>query len=599
MKKIFILVLAMVMSFGAFAQTLTNLAYFPFTGNQATPNTPTSYLSTNGEQAGTAGLYLDGTHGSSSWASDELTSNNGSTLNAQYGVGSDKDLATINQSANGKSIVFHFSTAGYQNVIMTMAARRSTTGFNSTVWAYSTDGTNFTTLPNFSTTPDTVNTYRLQTLDFTGVPALNDQPNVYLRCTYNGATANNGSFRIDNVLIAAASAGPDVWGPMVASVIATDTQTVNVTFNELVSTATAENVANYVIDNNITVTAAALTGTTVTLTTSPFTPGDLYSMIISNVADTTGNVMTPDTVTFSYGVSHDHECATIAELRSKWPGTLNIDSNLFDNVVYKLTGEVIVTGVNESYRHQTFIQDATGAIVIDDNSHLMSTYNAGDKISGIMGKLTCYYGMLQFSVTEAYTEDAMSVYNSVEPLVVTVSDIQDVNFMNNHQAELLRMNNVTFSETGDIENNGKYTVIQDGQSANCVWIHFWNVTGLSGTPIPTIPVSLIGVNKINYGSYYLIPRKGEDLGTGVAQYLTENDLVIYPNPVTDQLNVSLRTDKYQVTRVAIYDINGKLVCSQPVEDNHVRIDVQGFSAGTYFLRLSDGKNMITTKFIKK
>ena len=161
------------------------------------------------------------------------------------------------------------------------------------------------------------------------------------------------------------------------------------------------------------------------------------------------------------------------------------------------------------------------------------------------------------------------------------------------------MNNVIFTETGDIENNGKYTVTQDGQSANCVWIHFWNVTGLSGSPIPTIPVSLIGVNKINYGSYYLIPRKGEDLGTGVAQYLTENDLVIYPNPVADQLNVSLRTDKYQVSRVAIYDINGKLVCSQPVEDNHVRMDVQGFSAGTYFLRLSDGKNMITTKFIKK
>ena len=599
MKKIFILVVAMMMSFGAFAQTLTNLAFFPFTNNSASPNTPNSYLAMYGEQTGTAGLYLDGTHGSSSWTADELTSNNGSTINAQYGVSSDKDLATINSSANGKSIVFHFSTSGYQNVVMTMAARRSATGFNSTEWSYSTDGTNFTTLQNFSTTPDTTGAYRLQTLDFTGFSALDNQPNVYLKCTYNGATANNGSFRIDNVLIAAATSGPDVWAPVVTSVMAADTQTVKVTFNELVSNATAENVANYAIDNNVTVASASLTGTTVTLTTSVLTPGDLYTMIISNIADTTGNVMAPDTFTFSYGVSHDHECATIAELRSKWPGTYNIDSNLFDNVVYKLTGEFIVTAVNESYRHQTFIQDATGAIVIDDNSHLMASYNAGDKISGIMGKLTCYYGMLQFSITEAYNEDAISVYNSVEPLVVSVSDIQDVNYMNSHQAELLRMNNVTFSETGDIENNGKYTVTQDGQSANCVWIHFWNVSGLSGTPIPTIPVSLLGVNKINYGSYYLIPRKGEDLGTGVAQYLTENDLVIYPNPVTDQLNVSLRTNKYQVTRVAIYDINGKLVCSQQVADNHILMDVQGFSAGTYFLRLSDGKNMMTTKFIKK
>ncbi|MCR4738589.1 MAG: T9SS type A sorting domain-containing protein [Bacteroidales bacterium] len=416
---------------------------------------------------------------------------------------------------------------------------------------------------------------------------------------FQSRQASHARFFIDNILVVSQQAGPDTVGPVVTSVLANN-NAVTVRFNEALDATTAQNTSNYTLDNNTVVTGATLSGNVVSLAVNPaIVEGSTYTLTVQGVADTLGNVMAPDTIVFSFGVAPEFQCATIAELRSKWPGTYNIDSNLFDNVVYKLTGEFIVTGVNESYRHQTFIQDATGAIVIDDNSHLMASYNVGDKISGIMGKLTCYYGMLQFSITEAYNEDAISVYNSVEPLVVSVSDIQDVNFMNNHQAELLRMNNVTFSETGDIENNGKYTVTQDGQSANCVWIHFWNVVGLSGAPIPTIPVSLIGVNKINYGSYYLIPRKGEDLGTGVAQYLTENDLVIYPNPVADQLNVSLRTDKYQVTRVAIYDINGKLVCSQPVEDNHVRMDVQGFSAGTYFLRLSDGKNMITTKFIKK
>lgn len=416
---------------------------------------------------------------------------------------------------------------------------------------------------------------------------------------FQSRQASHARFFIDNILVVSQQAGPDTVGPVVTSVLANN-NAVTVRFNEALDATTAQNTSNYTLDNNTVVTGATLSGNVVSLAVNPaIVEGSTYTLTVQGVADTLGNVMAPDTIVFSFGVAPEFQCATIAELRSKWPGTYNIDSNLFDNVVYKLTGEFIVTGVNESYRHQTFIQDATGAIVIDDNSHLMASYNAGDKLSGIMGKLTCYYGMLQFSITEAYNEDAISVYNSVEPLVVSVSDIQDVNYMNNHQAELLRMNNVTFSETGDIENNGKYTVTQDGQSANCVWIHFWNVAGLSGALIPTIPVSLLGVNKINYGSYYLIPRKGEDLGTGVAQYLTENDLVIYPNPVTDQLNVSLRTNKYQVTRVAIYDMNGKLVCSQPVADNLIRMDVQGFSAGTYFLRLSDGKNMMTTKFIKK
>ena len=212
MRKFYALCLCLCVALGISAQTLTNLAYFPFTGNAASPNTPTSYMAAYGAQAGTAGLYLDGTHGSSAWLqASELTANGGSTLNLQYGETADKDLATINNSANGKSIVFHFSTTGFQNVVLTMAARRSAQGFNSTEWAYSTDGTNFTTLPaTFSTVPSAAANYELQTLDFNGITAIEDQANVYLRCTYDGAQSASASFRIANVLIAAYPAGSDV-----------------------------------------------------------------------------------------------------------------------------------------------------------------------------------------------------------------------------------------------------------------------------------------------------------------------------------------------------------------------------------------------------
>ena len=117
--------------------------------------------------------------------------------------------------------------------------------------------------------------------------------------------------------------------------------------------------------------------------------------------------------------------------------------------------------------------------------------------------------------------------------------------------------------------------------------------------MPASAVNLTGVNKISYGEYYLIPRVAADLGTGLPQYLTENDLVVYPNPVSDLLTVSLRTNAFQVTNMAVYDINGKLVHTQAVIDNQIEMSTRSLASGNYFLRLSDGKNSVTTKFVKR
>ena len=256
--------------------------------------------------------------------------------------------------------------------------------------------------------------------------------------------------------------------------------------------------------------------------------------------------------------------------------------------------------VNNSYRHQIFIQDATGAIVIDDpNNKITSALEAGDEITGLYGKLTDYYGLLQFAVSEEFNAAALSIYNDVNPLTVTIADMQDVDYMNGHQCELIRMENVTFNETGTFANGTKYTLTQNGQSGNGVWIHFYNISGITGEAIPTTPVNLTGVNKISYSQYYLIPRVAADLGTGLPQYLTENDIVVYPNPVSDQLTVSLRTNAFQVTNMAVYDINGKLVRTQSVSDNQIVMNAQQLASGNYFLRLSDGKNSVTTKFVKR
>ena len=417
---------------------------------------------------------------------------------------------------------------------------------------------------------------------------------------FQGFQASHGRFFLDNVVITSQELGPDTDAPFVANVTPSE-NSLAVTFNEILDPSTAQNVSNYSLDNGVSVTSATLNGSVVTLGVSPaLVEGSTYTLIVNNVADVAGNVMTADTITFNYGVSQDFQVANIAALRAKWTDALDINGSHFGNDVYKLTGHVIVTGINESYRHQIYIQDATGAIVIDDPNGLITTaLETGDEITNIYGKLSDYYGQLQFAVSETFSDEALSIYNDVLPLNVTIANLQDVEFMNQHQSELIRLNDVTFAATGTIANNTKYTVSQNGQSGEVVWIHFWNVTGLTGEPIPTAAVNLTGVNKISYGVYYLIPRNGADLGTGIPQYLTENDLVVYPNPVSDRLTVKLHTNDFQVSNMAVYDINGKLIRTQAVSDNQIEMSMQNLAAGNYFLRLSDGKNSVTTKFVKK
>ena len=420
---------------------------------------------------------------------------------------------------------------------------------------------------------------------------------------FQGYQASHGRFFLDNVVITSQELGPDTDAPFVATVNPAG-NTLAVVFNEALDQATAETASNYALDNGIAVSSASLNGSVVTLAVAPaLVEGNTYTLIVNNVADVAGNVMTPDTVTFTYGVSSEFQVANIAELRSKLDFT-DITVNNADNVEYKLTGEVVVTAV-ASYNNQKVLQDATGAILVFDPNNQLGALEVGDKVKDLYGTLTNYYGFLEFKPTAAYGS-LVGIYQDVTPMTITLEQLNDASFMIQHQAELIKLDDVTFTSTGSFATLNTYEITQNGISANAVFPYFQDANTI-GADIPTGSVNITGFNfattKIgsNYYDYryYIVPRSMNDFTTGLPQYLTENDITIYPNPVNDNLNVTLRTDAFQVTNLAVYDLNGKLVMSQPVSDNRISVSANGLAAGSYFLRLSDGQSSVTTKFVKK
>ena len=420
---------------------------------------------------------------------------------------------------------------------------------------------------------------------------------------FQGFQDNRGRFFLDNVVVVSEMAGPDTVPPFVASVNPSD-NALAVTFNEVLDATSAQNVANYALDNNISVTSATLNGRVVTLAVNPaLVEGNTYTLIANNIADTAGNVMTADTVVFTYGVSPELYCANIAELRSKMDIS-DHSGSVNGNVEYKLTGEVVVTAV-AAYNNQKVLQDETGAILVYDPDNKFGSLYVGDKVKDIYGTLTNYWGFLELKPTQGYgTLTGMGV--DVEPMTITLSQLNDPDFMIQHQAELIKLEDVTFNTAGQFAVLNTYEINQNGVTATAVYPYFQDAD-LIGQDIPTGVVSITGVNfatsKIGNTNpdyrYYIVPRSYNDLGTGIYNYMAENEVSVSPNPAVDMMRVTVKNDNFQVRNLYVVDINGRVISSMKVNDNDMMLNVSNLASGCYFLRLTDGKSNVTAKFIKQ
>lgn len=190
-------------SFGYPVDRIVQLAWTfdSLAGNPNVPKVISSEVYRN-QQCGY--IYLNGSHGSSDFnSSNELATYAGTTLgdprltNAFDG----KSLAIQSNTANGKAMVFHFSSLGQYHLALTLACRRTSTGFDEHRWEWSLDGEEYFSITGVNTSPDSSSIFELKTLELSDIIEINNQANVYLRLTLDGATGNNGNNRFDNIVL--------------------------------------------------------------------------------------------------------------------------------------------------------------------------------------------------------------------------------------------------------------------------------------------------------------------------------------------------------------------------------------------------------------
>jgi hypothetical protein len=106
----------------------------------------------------------------------------------------------------------------------------------------------------------------------------------------------------------------------------------------------------------------------------------------------------------------------------------------------KYTGIATVTFARTT-RNQKYIQDATAAVLIDDNTtapgFITGTYAIGDGITNVVGKIVLYGGLIEFTPTAITGEPATGI--EILPEVRTLSSLTSAD-----QCKLIKIENFSF-----------------------------------------------------------------------------------------------------------------------------------------------------------
>ena len=90
--------------------------------------------------------------------------------------------------------------------------------------------------------------------------------------------------------------------------------------------------------------------------------------------------------------------------------------------------------------------------------------------------------------------------------------------------------------------------------------------------------------------------KLDEGGTNALSHLVEENLRVYPNPVSDRLNIELAS---LAKNVQVIDVSGRIIFSEDLESSSFSLDLSSFNSGIYFLRIETLNGVQNRKIVKK
>lgn len=215
------------------------------------------------------------------------------------------------------------------------------------------------------------------------------------------------------------------------------------------------------------------------------------------------------------------------------------------NTVFQVKG--VVTTVKElgNSSGTGSIQDATGGMTIYGSKFtaFSPALQIGDTVI-VNSRLKNYNGLTEMDLTIATTpaSSVTRVASGVgpEPQLLTIADLinQQWNLNEPYESKLIRLNNVTFVETGNFTTGttGKTYNISDGTNSFQYRI-FTNATTINNLPIPVGKCDVIGIlTQYKVGAPY---STGYQLvGRVLADIISDGRPLVYSNMIVNNIDTS-------------------------------------------------------------
>jgi endonuclease I len=153
-----------------------------------------------------------------------------------------------------------------------------------------------------------------------------------------------------------------------------------------------------------------------------------------------------------------------------------------------------------------YVQDATGALPIYGNN--LGSLQRGDSVTAT-GPLFDFSGLLEISPTTSFTDHGPAPGGLPTPLNIPLSSATE-----SIEAQLVRVDNVTFIQSGSFATGNSTVQVTDGSATLDIRIN--GSTNIDGSAIPTGPVSIVALVGQFNSSYQLVPRDLNDIFPYVA-----------------------------------------------------------------------------------
>lgn len=417
---------------------------------------------------------------------------------------------------------------------------------------------------------------------FGGVAFLNNEGDCQGGTIFETLMGGIGTYTAgsDPSLVITSPSNGQVLNPLTTSV------DVNLSINNFV-VATAGNGdghIHYTINGGSTIMKFDTTPITV-----PVSAGNSYTVYVELVDDSHNPITPAVNATVTFEVTTFTVVNNIAEIRA------DVIAN-GTGKYYELTGEAIVTFTRPvANRSQKYIQDATAAILIDDDNDIITnTFAIGDGMTGLRGQTSLFNGVLQIIPLEDIAPNAPGF--SITPQVVTVADI--TGDIEAYESELVRINGVTFTD-GDGINTFASGTNYDITDANTMAFRtiFSEVDYVVNADlIPSGSTDIVVLVAEFNGTAQVAARSLSDVTLSTTNFNAIDGLVMYPNPVSGN-TLSFSSTANGEMFVQIFDILGKEVVKANVINNQV--NVSGLNAGVYIVKVTEAGKTATRKLVVK